>query len=340
MGTHGIKYNFLAREMVKFWKFFRLLFFPMAGLGIFYLIFKDRPLDEVVHSLKRDFDYRFIALSLVVGVLSHWVRALRWRMLMTFEGREPSMTNVFGAVWIGYLANLVLPRMGEVSKCGVVSKYEKLSFARVAGTVVVERLADLAGMVVILLAVWILEYALLREFVSRFVKWPSLGMGLGWWMVVLAVAAGLMILGLGYKYIRRGMWLKFREMVQKFAEGTRSYAQLPQKGLFVVYSILIWVFYFFMLYIPFFSLHETSALTPLAALTVLVTGSLGMLVPIQGGVGPWHFMVIQTLVLYGVVPDAAGNFALVVHTSQNLLIVAVGLLFFLLLPILNRKRSV
>ncbi len=159
--------------MQKIIQIIKSILFPLLGLIILYILFKDRNFDELAVSLKHDFNYSWIWFSLVLGIFSHLARAVRWQMLIATEGRKPGIINTFGAVLTGYLANLILPRMGEVSKCGVISKYENISFIRVAGTVIIERLADLIGMIVLLALVFLLEHDLIVTLVTQTLVIPS-----------------------------------------------------------------------------------------------------------------------------------------------------------------------
>lgn len=310
--------------------------FAAIGLAILYLIFKDRDWNEIVESLKYDFNYWWIGFSLLLGIGSHVCRALRWQMLIGVEEKKPGFVNTLGAVLTGYLANLILPRMGEVSKCGVISKYENISFARVAGTVVIERLADLIGMLALLVMTLAFEYKLVSTLLSRNVELPSfaeLMTSPGFWLVVALL---IIAIYLTYRISKKLFRTKFAILWSKFSSGISSYKKLNNKPLFIILSAAIWLFYFLMLYVCFFAMDETKMLGPTAGLTVLITGSLGMLAPIQGGMGPWHFMVIQTLILYGISEEGAGNFALVVHSSQNLMVIVLGLASFVILPVYNR----
>lgn len=325
--------------MNKIGRISQIVLFPLLGIFILYLLFKDRNFDELVLSLQHDFNYSWILFSLVLGIMSHITRAVRWQMLITTEGRKPGFVNTFGAVVSGYLANLILPRMGEVSKCGVVSKYENISFIRVAGTVLIERLADLIGMLLMLLLVFVLEYDLLTTLIKKTLDTPSLPAMLKnpiFWIACIAIVA---ILTYVLKRVQNNFISKLNTVWGKFKDGIQSFNKLENKPLFIFYSALIWVFYFLMLYTAFFSMDDTSSLSMKAGLTILITGSLGMLAPIQGGLGAWHFMVIQTLMLYGVTEESAGNFALVVHSSQNLLVVVMGLMACIVLPLFNRRKK-
>ncbi len=325
--------------MQKIIRIIKSILFPSLGLIILYILFKDRNFSEIAISLKHDFDYKWIAFSLVLGIFSHLARAVRWQMLIATEGKKPGIINTFGAVLTGYLANLILPRMGEVSKCGVISKYENISFVRVAGTVIIERLADLIGMVVLLALVFLLEYKLIITLITQTMVIPSapqlITSPVFWVVALLSLAIAYLV----YRKIKNSFLSKLGDLWKKFKDGIQSFNQLTNKPLFIILSAAIWVFYFLMLYVTFFAMEATAHLGMTAGLTILITGSLGMLAPIQGGLGAWHFMVIQTLVLYGISEEVAGNFALVVHSSQNILVIVLGLLAFVTLPIVNRKKQ-
>ncbi len=325
--------------MQKIIQILKSILFPSLGLIILYILFKDRNFDELAVSLKHDFNYQWIWLSLVLGIFSHLARAVRWQMLIATEGRKPGIINTFGAVLTGYLANLILPRMGEVSKCGVISKYENISFVRVAGTVIIERLADLIGMIVLLALVFLLEHNLIVTLVTQTLVIPSAPQLLTSWVFWAILLFTTLVAFIIYRRIKNSFLSKLGDLWKKFKDGIHSFNQLTNKPLFILLSAAIWLFYFLMLYVTFFSMEATAHLGMKAGLTILITGSLGMLAPIQGGLGAWHFMVIQTLVLYGITEETAGNFALVVHSSQNLLVIVLGLLAFVTLPIVNRKKQ-
>ena len=229
--------------------------------------------------------------------------------------------------------------MGEVSKCGVISKYENISFVRVAGTVIIERLADLIGMLVLLALVFLLEYKLIVTLISQTMIIPSAPQliisPVFWVFALLSLAIAYFV----YRKIKNSFLSKLGDLWKKFKDGIQSFNQLTNKPLFIILSACIWLFYFLMLYVTFFAMEATASLGMTAGLTILITGSLGMLAPIQGGLGAWHFMVIQTLVLYGISEEVAGNFALVVHSSQNILVIVLGLMAFVILPIINRKKQ-
>jgi hypothetical protein len=257
-------------------------------------------------------------------------------MLIEPIERKPAWYTTAMAVFTGYLANLVFPRMGEVSRCGVLSRYENLSFSRLAGTVLAERLTDFILLLVLVLVALGLEYGLLVTFLKSYFngdKIVSFFTSPWFWLIILLVIA---IFWFVWKSLSRmKLFYRLKGLWTKFVEGFVSFKGVKSKPLYLFYSVFIWFMYFSMQYVAFFALPETSNLTITAGIVILVTGSLGMLAPVQGGIGPWHAMVIATLALYGVTSEPAFAFALVVHGAQNLLVVALGLLSLIGFPLLQ-----
>lgn len=317
------------------------IIFPAIGLFIIWQLYKDQKAEEILQVLKNDMNFKWIGLSVVLGLLSHMSRAMRWQMLIEPVERKPRFCNTFWAVMTGYLANLVFPRMGEVTRCGVISKYEKISFTRVVGTVVAERLSDLLMLILITLVVFVLQFDLLTEFLRNNINITAFT-GLISSPIFYAV---LVLSGIGIFIVLRysnqlSVLGRIRNLWIKFSDGLGSFRKIKSVPGFIFHTIFIWTMYFLMIYVCFFSMDQTSALTIDAGITILLTGSLGMLAPVQGGIGPWHFMVIATLKLYGVGADTASVFALVVHAAQNAMIIIVGLTAFVILPFINRKVNV
>lgn len=323
----------MKRWFIKILQFFLFL---GIGIGLFVYLYRDQNAGELLVFIREKVDFFWIWLSLFFGVLSHLARALRWQMLIEPIERKPAWYTTAMAVFTGYLANLVFPRMGEVSRCGVLSRYENLSFSRLAGTVLAERLTDLILLLVLVLVALGLEYGLLVTFLKSYFdgdKIVSFFTSPWFWLIILLVIA---IFWVVWKSLSRmKLFYRLKGLWTKFVEGFVSFKGVRSKPLYLFYSVFIWFMYFSMQYVAFFALPETSNLTVTAGIVILVTGSLGMLAPVQGGIGPWHAMVIATLALYGVTSEPAFAFALVVHGAQNLLVVALGLLSLIGFPLLQ-----
>nr|WP_321454154.1 lysylphosphatidylglycerol synthase transmembrane domain-containing protein [uncultured Carboxylicivirga sp.] len=321
-------------------KLIQYIIFPTIGVIIIWQLYKDQKADEILQVLKNDVDFRWIGLSVFLGLLSHLSRAMRWRMLIEPVERKPRLSNTFWAVMTGYLANLVFPRMGEVSRCGVISKYEKMSFTRVVGTVVAERLSDLLMLVLITVVVLILQFDLFVVFIHKHIHLEGLTTMFSspfFYIIIAVIIASVFLI---IRFSERLSILKHvRNLWVKFSDGLSSYRKIKNVPAFIFHTLFIWTMYFLMIYVCFFSMDQTSKLTIDAGITILLTGSLGMIAPVQGGLGPWHFMVIATLKLYGITSDVGGVFALVVHAAQNAMIIVVGLIAFIVLPFINPSKD-
>ncbi len=259
-------------------------------------------------------------------------------MLIEPVEKKTRITNTFFAVMIGYFANLLIPRMGEISRCGVLSRYEKVSVSRLIGTVVVERLMDVIMLFVCLLLVLSLQFSVVTEFLFKntdFSKFSDIFTSI--WTFVGILAMVLVLRFFKKWFSQTSPYFKLKALWAKFAEGFLAVRDIKNKWLFIIHTIFIWAMYFLMIYVCFFAFEFTSHLTPLAGLAAFVLGSLGMVAPVQGGMGPWHFMVIATLQMYGISENQGAAFALIVWSSINAMIVVLGIVSMFILPLINRN---
>lgn len=320
-------------KTLKFASFFLL------GILIFWMVYKDQDFNHIKSVLSNRVNYFWIVVSLFLGLLSHISRTIRWNLMIEPLGRKPRMLNTFLAVMVGYLMNLALPRMGEISRCGVLARYEKISFTKLIGTVVIERLIDVLMLLILLLVVVLTQFGQVLEFLNNN---PEVNAKLQKVIFSPVLIGGLLILlavlWISRHKIRESAFVKkIKSFVGQFVEGLRSIQKMKNKGAFIFHSFFIWVLYFLMLYCVFFSFGFTSHLMPLAGLTVFVFGSFGMVAPVQGGIGAWHFMVIEALALYGVDRADGKVFALLAHGSTTIMLIVLGLIGLLVLPFVNER---
>jgi uncharacterized protein (TIRG00374 family) len=316
----------------------RVFFFLSIGIIILWWLYKDQDPEKLTKILEKDVGYRWIFLSLVIGLFSHISRTIRWQMLIEPIEKRPGLLNTFLAVMIGYLANLAIPRMGEISRCAVLSRYEEMSFSRLVGTVVTERTLDVIMLLLSLILVITLQYSVFSDVVNNKLDFSGAGSFFTskWFLIALALALVLTFI-FRKKILYSKPLTKARELWHKFKEGLLSYKNVRNKPMFFLHTVLIFVLYFLMIYVCFFGFPFTKNLGPGAGLAVFVLGSFGMVAPVQGGIGPWHFMVISTLLFFGVNAPQAAAFALLVHGSLNGMIVITGLLSLVVLPLVNKK---
>jgi glycosyltransferase 2 family protein len=321
-------------------KFIRFLIFFAIGAFIFWLIYKDQDVERIKSVLKHDVNYLWIVLSLVIGLLSHVGRTLRWELMIKPVGHKPRLMNTFMAVMIGYLMNLALPRMGEISKCGVLSRYERISFTKLIGTVVAERLVDMISLLLMLLIVIISQFGKMIEFLHSNPEIESNIYSILFSPYLIGVTITAIILTIIFRKTLKNtlLYKKITDVVENLKEGFVSIRSIEKKGWFFFYSIAIWLLYYLMLYIVFFSFDFTSHLGPLAGLTTFVLASFGMVAPVQGGIGAWHFMAIEALMLYGIAKENGIIFAFVSHTSMTVMLIIFGIISLIVMPFVNRKN--
>ena len=320
--------------ILKFSAFFTL------GVFIFWLVYRDQDVNRIKDILRNDVNYSWIWFSLFLSFLSHLSRTIRWMILIEPLGKKPGRMNTFLAVMVGYLMNLVLPRMGEISRCGVLARYEKISFSKLVGTVVTERLVDVVMLLLLTFLVIITQFGQIIGFLNNNpdVKEKLWGLIASPW-VLLAVAA--MLIGLWTlrrRIMKLGILNKLSGFVQQFGEGLRTIRTMKNKWAFIGHTVFIWFMYYMMLFISFYAFEFTEDLTALAGLTAFVLSSYGMVAPVQGGIGAWHFMVIEALVLYGVTRPDSTVFALVAHSAMTGMLIVIGLISLVALPFVNRKN--
>ncbi|WP_439880908.1 lysylphosphatidylglycerol synthase transmembrane domain-containing protein [Pontibacter sp. MBLB2868] len=319
----------------------------LLGISAFLMWYALKELDfQRMWAELRNANYIWVGISLVMGVAAYVSRAYRWHMQIKPTGYNPSLINTYRAMMVGYLANLVLPRMGEVVRCTILKRTDKVPVNTGFGTVVAERFID---MLMLLLAVgltFLVEFDRIRDFFLGLfsTKYASLEYTLSslyWVLWVFIGAAGFAVL-LILKYLKRlQQHTYFKKAVSFFKgmlEGALSVTKLENQTVFWGHTVFVWLMYYCMSVVVLLALPATSNLGWGAGLSILVVGTLGMAAPVQGGVGVYHLLVQSTLLLYGVPKEAGMAYALLVHTSQTLLVVLMGVLSFAA-SMLQQSRS-
>lgn len=321
-------------------KTIQFLAFFVLGAFIFWLIYKDQDIERIKTVLKNEVNYFWVVLALFIGLLSHISRTLRWGLMIEPISHKPRVINTFLAVMVGYLMNMAFPRMGEVARCGVLSRYEKISFTKLFGTVVAERLVDMVSLLILLCIVIVSQFGKMLGFLHQN---PEIEQKLLSVISSPFLIAGMVILFILFFLFRKKFknTLVYRKLIgilMNFKEGFISIKSIKRKGWFYFHSVFIWTLYYLMLYVTFFAFGFTNHLNPIAGLTTFVLASFGMVAPVQGGIGAWHFMAIEALLLYGVARENGVIFAFVSHTSTTVMIIILGIISLLVLPFINRRN--
>lgn len=328
----------MKKTVIKILQF--LVFFAI-GAFIFWLIYKDQDIERIKSVLRNSVNYWWVLLSLVLGLLSHISRTLRWGLMIEPIGHKPRFINTFLAVMVGYLMNMALPRMGEVSRCGVLSRYEKISFTKLLGTVVAERLVDLISLLILLGIVIIAQFGKMIHFINANpeIHDKLTGAISSPYLIIAVVVLTILIFIFRKAFKETAFFKKILEIIQNFKEGFISIKNIKKKGWFYFHSVFIWLMYYIMLYVIFFAFEFTSELSPIAGLTTFVLASLGMVAPAPGGLGPWHFMAKEALSLYGIANENGIIFAFVAHSSMTGMIILIGIISVLILPFINKRKE-
>jgi glycosyltransferase 2 family protein len=314
--------------------------FLSAGVLIFWAMYRKFQMKELVDALK-EINYFWIVVSVLFGVLSNLSRAIRWKMLIKPLGYNPKLSDTFLSVYIMYFINLLIPRAGEVARCTVLSRTDDIPFTKLVGTVFVERLADFIMLVILVIVVFAMNYSdILNIFQTNKVLISNARALLSFRN--LAILAGILILGVILLiYLRKRLKKsnkkrKLVELRNHLVEGIKSIAHMENKGYFIGHTAFIFVMWLFMMYVVFLAYPPTANLSLRIGMVTFLMGGLAMLAPIQGGIGPWHAMVFITLIHYNIHPDPAKIFALIAHTSINLIYLVFGIISILILLYFNK----
>jgi glycosyltransferase 2 family protein len=331
----------LTQKILSVAKYLLLLVIAIALLA---LAFRGVNLKNILNELK-EVNYFWLSMSIAASLVAFVSRAHRWNMLIEPLGYYPKLKKTTYALMVGYLANLALPRLGEVTRCGSLSKAEKIPFDGLLGTVIVERLIDVLCLLALLLLTAVMEYSRLGSFLLENILHPlqekSGNILSSYLFFLLAFIAAIAFILVYYlmknKSKKEGAITKTQKLINGIINGLRSIGKLKNPIAFLFHTALIWFMYYLMAYLCFFALSVTSNLTWSAGLFVLVVGGMGMTAPVQGGIGAYHLLVSQGLILYGLTQEHGLAFATLLHTSQTLVVILFGGISLFLLFLGNKK---
>lgn len=277
-------------------------------------------------------------------LLSHWFRAMRWKMLIEPLGYKPGRLNTFCGVMVGYFVNLGAPRLGEIIKCTVLARYEKVPADKLIGTIVAERAFDLICLILVSTTTLILEFDTIGAFAMEKIE-PLYQSKTGQFSItkillilVIIIIVIFLIKVLFSKFLHFNFVQRLKKMLIGIWHGLTTIRYVKNKLLFLFYTAAIWALYLISTLLGFAVLQETSNLGIPAAFSVLVMGSVGMILS-PGGIGAYPWMIQQTIQLYGVAAEPYGQaLGWLLWLGQTVIFIVFGTLSFVLLPIINKKR--
>ena len=326
--------------------FVKVVFF--LSLGVFFIWIFLRGLtaeqkNEIIQHFK-EADYRWILLSVLIGLVSHISRTVRWQMLLEPLGKKPRFINAFMALIIAYFANLAVPRLGEVARCSILQRYEKIPFEKSFGTVVTERALDLLVFFVsfILAIIWhrdkfslIKETSVFQNLIEKYHAFMQTGLT-QWVVILLLVLAAFLLFRFRKRFARFAFVRKILDVVEGLLEGIKSLGKVKSPFWFVIHTLFIWAMYWLMTWVVFFSLPGTAHLDLSVALLVLVFGTIGIIL-VQGGIGIYPLLVTEVLMMFGVSKTTGYAMGWLLWTGQTLMIIVAGTIAMVLLPLINKK---
>lgn len=321
------------------------LFFFSLGIFLVWWSVKDLSKEDRVQIRLSLHDLRYYLLIpvFIILMLSHYIRALRWRLLIDSIGYRPSTANTFFAVMIGYLANQALPRLGEVLKCTVLARYEKVPADKLVGTIILERLIDAISLLIIFAITLAIQPGIYSELMDSIFNTPGQEKEKkisGNIILLIVFGIGLLILA-AWMIIKKKSFSDIVGMFRKIAgrvwEGVSAIQHLKKRKTFLLYTILIWTMYLGGGYIGFYAMRETELYGLREAFTVLSAGSVGMVIT-PGGIGGYAFLIERSMMVYGLQQGIALAFGWLLWLANTGVILIGGLISFVALPWYNKKK--
>ena len=308
-----------------------------------YLAFKNADPKALFEDLK-NVDYTLVVISMLFGFVAIVSRGLRWIVLLNNLNYKVKRSNSIYAVAIGYITNIAIPRAGEITRCTSLNQTEEIPVDKLFGTIILERIIDLVILLLLIGLTFFLKFNLFVEFILNLSSGNEFNITK---IVVILVATISSLVAAYFIFKKKIQNLSFYKKVFDFLSGMKdglmSMKSMKNQSRFWFHTFVIWFMYLLMIYICFFVLEETSHLSIADGIYSLVIGGLGMLAPVQGGIGAYHYAVKTGLELLGIASDPALLFATIVHTAQTLMTFIVGsfsvLMVFLYKRKLNREHA-
>ncbi|MFT5886573.1 MAG: hypothetical protein ACI9IP_003041 [Arcticibacterium sp.] len=318
-----------------------LIPFGVAGFLLWFVL-KNIDLQVLWETIKTA-NYYWVALSAVMALIAHWSRAYRWKLMLQPLGYNPSALKTTVSVLIGYAANLLIPRGGELARSASLKNLAEVPFEKSFGAVVAERVIDVFVLLILICINLVLEFDRLKGFFADF-----FGEKLGNPVAILGVLTVLALIAfLALKWIQKNdeklssnkFYAKIKGIVLGLWSGFTSVRNLKNPMAFIGHTFLIWTMYYFMTWFLCFAIPQTADISPIAGLTILVMGTIGMAAPTIGGIGSYHFLVGKIVGLYGLNPQDGITLATFLHTMQGIIFVIIFGLTALAISFFIRRKD-
>lgn len=312
--------------------------FLALGVALLWFSFRNIDLSQLWTDIKSA-KYSWMLLSLACLAISLFFRALRWNIQIEALGYKTRASSTYGAVLIAYLANCIFPRLGEVVRCSVLKRKENIPFDKTLGSVISERIIDLLVLFGLAFLVIVFQWKLLGSLVTSWMV-PLLNKLINNVLLgIVVILAGIVGIVLLIKIIKRNK--KIASLWHGFLDGIKSVVTMKKKWRFVLYTLGVWGFYVVMTWLPFYMLPETSHLGLVEAITLLGIATLGVVAPVPGGIGTYHFIAITLLSgFYGISEQVAGSFAAINHGSQMIFYLITGVIAYVVMFFFDKRKPI
>ncbi len=287
-------------------------------------------------------NYLLVIPVVIMNLLSHLSRSMRWKLLMEPLGYNPSIKNVFGATMVGYFANSAVPRLGEVLKCTLLAKYEKLPADKLIGTILIERTFDLITYVFFVVFTVVIQIDIVGDFVKNKLLIAAEG-AFPWWakgiiIILIIFLLVLLIKKIFKKFSANKTVVSIKHFFEGIGKGFAAIKNLKDRRAFIFHTIFIWSMYLLQIYLGFKAMDATADLNLKAACSVLSLSTLAMILT-PGGIGSFPFFVMETLGIYGIASTQGNAFGWLIWGVSTGIIIVAGLLSLVLLPYINKKKN-
>lgn len=322
-----------------FSQIFKIALSLCLGSAILYWMYRDFDFQRIEHVVTQEMNWWWMLLSFPFGILAQAFRGWRWRQALEPLGERPRRTVSVNSIFLSYAVSLIVPRIGEFARCGVLKRWDNVPFPKALGTVVTERAIDSLLVIIIIGTTLLTQFTVFDKFFQKTgTRMDEILAGFtstGW---LVTAVCGIAVLLLLYFIIRRlSIYNKVKDMFKGLIQGAMSVKHVRNLPLYIFFTIAIWGSYFLHYYLTFFCFEATSSLDFDCAIVTFIVGSIAVIVPTPNGAGPWHFAVKTMLILYGVASNDALFFVLIVHSVQTLLVILLGIYAWLALNLTSRR---
>ena len=318
-----------------------LAFLALAGV-LLHFSFKGVKWSDFIYGM-RNCSWGWIILSMAIGILGFLVRALRWRLLLRSINKEVTVREAFDGINIGYLTNFALPRAGEMARCGVIANTKKISFESCLGSVVVERSIDMVCLLLWMAILLLFKWGEFGEFVQTEISQPLFGKmnSILWPATVtcgLLLIAAIVVWFFRHTIVKVSFVGKVLRIARGIVDGILSAFRMQEKWMFLLYTLLIWLTYWLTSLLTIYSFPQVGNLDGTDALFLMIIGGFGWCIPVQGGLGAYHFIVSLALTgVYGISQTTGIVFATISHEAQAFIMLLCGTASFISMSLWKKR---